>query len=104
PAVKLALKGPASATYPVTVTLSAPEPRLYFDMPCDVGTKGPRKTVRLAQADEAPGCYLAIFPDRDGANEQYSLTLDWADAAGHRGSLAVPVRVIDRDRNQAPTF
>lgn len=104
PAVKLTLQAPSEASFPLTVNLSAPETRLYFDMPCEVGEKGPRKTLRLLEAGKGVPFFLAIFPDRDGANEEYQLALDWTDSAGRRGRAVIPVHVVDQDRQTDSSF
>ena len=71
--------------------------RLYFDLPSTVGASGPRKVVRFETAESTVQVRLGIFPDRDGADETYALTLA-VSGADDRTEI-VPVSVHDQDRN-----
>jgi hypothetical protein len=101
PAVRLTLRPPARAVFPVTFHLSANSPRLYFDdlgTRSSVGADGPRKTVSALDKDARPAVHLAIFPDRDGKDEDYTLTIQCTDFKGEHETLRVPIHVVDQDK------
>lgn len=91
PAIQLTLQASTGASFPLTVTVSANHPRLYFDLPSDVGASGPTKTITLTNTNPID-FYLSIFPDRDGANESYTLSLQ-----SSAGTQNFPISVIDQD-------
>jgi hypothetical protein len=91
PAIELTLQAPASANFPLNVTLSANGPRLYFDLPSTTGSSGPTKTITLSNVNPV-SFYLSIFPDRDGINENYTLTLN-----STYGQQTFAISVLDQD-------
>ncbi len=96
PASGFELSPPAGAVFPVNATLSANGARLYFDEPSSVGAGGPGKS--LAFSDATPQTFrLSIFPDRDGLNETYSLSVHFVDGASHVTNVSVPIGVVDQD-------
>ena len=97
PAVSMTLRPPRDVAFPATGTLTANHARLYFDLPSTVGASGPRKVVRFETAESTVQVRLGIFPDRDGADETYALTLA-VSGADDRTEI-VPVSVHDQDRN-----
>jgi hypothetical protein len=103
PAIKLFLVPPPDARYPARIVVSAREPRLYFDMPSEAGPSGPRKVITLQGPEEA-SLYVSIFPDRDAHDEDYALDVEFTDADGVRRSLALPVHVVDQDRDRRSEF
>jgi hypothetical protein len=101
PAVRLTLRPPADAVFPVTFHLAADGPRLYFDdqgSRSRVGAEGPRKDVLAADKGSRPAVYLVIFPDRDDKHEDYTLTVTCTDSKRSEQTLHVPIHVIDQDR------
>src|SRR5262249_43299098 len=70
-----------------------------FDLPSTAGPDGPRKEIRFEKRDRA-AVYLSIFPDRDGKDEDHILELELTDARGRKQRLALPVHVIDQDRDR----
>jgi hypothetical protein len=101
PALEFRVAAPASAVFPSTATLSANGARLYFDAPSGVGAAGPAKTLSFHNATDRPAFRLAIFPDRDGFDEDYELTL----RLGPGGPITVvPIHVLDQDRTRTPDF
>lgn len=104
PAVRLKLQGFEGAAYPIAVTLSCSECRINFNMPSTVGADGPTKVITLENAGTPSPFQMAIFPDRDGADEQHALLVESVDAIGRKQSLTVPVEVIDHDKRIPLTF
>src|SRR5947209_9034030 len=103
PAITVAIQPPADAAFPATALISSPEPRLYFDQPCNVGPTGPSKTVNFPSAASAV-VLVSIFPDRDGLNEDHPLTIAFTDNNGAQTSKTINVHVIDQDTGQASLF
>ncbi len=103
PATRFWLVPPADTVFPASAILTAAEPRLHFDLPCEVGPDGPRKEVVWRQREKLP-VYLAIFPDRDGNNERHELKIKFRDAREVKESLSLAVRVIDQDRVRTDDF
>jgi hypothetical protein len=103
PALEFYLIPPADAELPAQAVLQADEPRLYFDLPSQTGPKGPRKQLAFTKREKLP-FRLSIFPDRDGKDEQHRLEITFTDTAGHMAKLAVPIHVIDQDRDRPDDF
>src|SRR5213592_4413695 len=75
PLIKFFVLPPTNAVLPVSATLTANGVRLYFESPANVSTGGPSKTVSLSNATTREPVRLSIFPDRDGLDEDYTLTI-----------------------------
>jgi hypothetical protein len=103
PAIEFFIVPPASATFPVRGTISADEPRMYFNRPCETGAQGPRKELRLSRGVKQ-SVFVSIFPDRDDKDESHVITLDLRDAAGRTWQRKLPVKVIDQDRKDEGNF
>lgn len=103
PAVKFYLVPPTDAAYPAKAVVSASEPRLHFELPSEVGRDGPRKEVIWQKHEKLP-VYLAIFPDRDGRDEDHRLKIDFRDARGATASVSLLIHVIDQDRSRPNAF
>ncbi len=103
PAIKVFLVPPPDARYPARVVVTAREPRLYFDMPSTAGPGGPRKVITLP-GPEKTSLSVSILPDRDAQDEDYALDVEFTDADGVRRTLALPVHVVDQDRDRRPDF
>lgn len=91
PAIEISIVPPASASFPISVDLSANHSRLYFDMPSSTSSTGPSKTITFNNASPI-SVFLSIFPDRSDGDETYSLTL-----MSSLGSQVFPIFVEDYD-------
>jgi hypothetical protein len=98
PAETIKLHPPADLAFPAQATITADHPRLYFDLPSDTTANGPRKFVRFDSAQSEVTIRLAIYPDRDGADEHYHLTMTLTD--GDPRVETVPIIVHDQDQNR----
>jgi hypothetical protein len=95
----ITLRPPADIAFPATATLTADHPRLYFNLPSSVSATGPRKTVQFDSAHSTVVVRLGGFPDRDGADEHYRLTVM---LGGDDPRVeTIPITVHDQDRNLA---
>lgn len=90
--------------FPASVTLTANGARLYFDSPSSVGAGGPDKTMALPFAGTRLPVRLSIFPDRDGLDEDYTLTMVFTGADAVRQTNTVPVHVVDQDLQRTNEF
>ena len=104
PAMKHFLKAPQNAQFPVRVTLTSAEPRLYFDLPSQTGPTGPSKSIVLETPSAVGEFYISIFPDRDMTGETHTLMVQHIDAASEQRTEVIDVHVIDQDLNRPPTF
>ncbi|MCB9855849.1 MAG: putative Ig domain-containing protein [Phycisphaerales bacterium] len=103
PLIRFTLTLPESAVLPATATLSADDSRLYFDQPSTVGQNGPRKTLNFTST--TPRSFrISIFPDRDGADETHTLSVNFVDAANTATDVDVAIHVIDQDVGDAAPF
>src|SRR5450755_4319971 len=48
PAIEFGIVPPSGASFPIQVAVSAPEPRMYFDMPSTGSAQGPRKQLTIS--------------------------------------------------------
>jgi len=103
PAIKILIAPPEGAALPARATLSSTEVRLYFDLPCALSARGARKEL-VFKSKKAVEVLVSIWPDRDTRDEQHALTISFTDRKRRTSSLALPVRVIDQDRERAPVF
>ncbi|WP_165225390.1 Ig domain-containing protein [Aquisphaera insulae] len=99
PAIRFDVVAPAAASYPARLVIRGDHPRLAFDLPSTAGAGGPTKEIRLARAGRT-SIRVAIFPDRDGRDEDHALTIDLEDAGGRRRSARVPLHLVDQDREE----
>lgn len=104
PLLKFYLRPPTNAALPVTAVLSANGPRLYFDTPCAVSSAGPTKSLLVNDAATGAPFRISIFPDRDGLDEDYTLTIIFTDAAFVRQTNHVPIHVRDLDLQRSNDF
>ena len=54
PAIRIMIEPPSGASFPASATLSSTQPRLYFDLPSNVGASGPTKTINFPNAAAVP--------------------------------------------------
>jgi hypothetical protein len=108
PHVKLTVKPPSSAIFPVTITLSATgTSRLMMDRPSTMSATGATKTLTFANASEQKDFYIAIHPDRIGGPneiENYTLSLLVRQNNGSQSTQTIPIRVLDQDDNLEPAM
>jgi len=108
PHVKLTVKPPSSAAFPVTIHLTASgTSRLMMDRPSTMSATGAAKTLTFANASEQKDFYLAIHPDRVGGPneiENYALSLQVVQNNGAQNTQTIPIRVLDQDDNLEPTL
>ncbi|MEJ0089004.1 MAG: putative Ig domain-containing protein [Limisphaerales bacterium] len=104
PLIKFDLLPPTNAALPGSVTLTADGARLYFEASNEVSSNGPSMTVYLNDLNTPLPVRLSIFPDRDGLDENYTLTLVFTDANNARQTNTVPIHVIDQDLQRTNDF
>ncbi|WP_217362266.1 CBM35 domain-containing protein [Cohnella herbarum] len=108
PHVKLTVKPPSNAVFPVTITLNAQgTSRLMMDSPSTLSATGATKVLTFANSSEQKPFYLEIHPDRVGGPneiENYTLSLNVAQNNGTQNAQTIPIRVLDQDDNAAPTM
>jgi len=103
PAIKLYLLSPGGASFPATATISATNPRIYFRKPSVASSSGPSANLTLTNST-AFAFYVSIFPDRDTLDDDDSLRVHFVDAGNHTADLAIPIHVIDQDRDRPLDF
>jgi hypothetical protein len=103
PAIKVFVSPPPGAALPATAVLSSNDPRLHFDLPSQARPNGSRKELSFTSTKRQP-VYVAIFPDRDGHDDDLALEIAFSDANGSKTALSLPVYVVDQDRDLEGTF
>ena len=104
PLIKFVVLPPTNAPVPGSARLTANGARLYFESAGEVSTNGPGKTVSLAGPAARETVSLSIFPDRDGLDEDYTLTMVFTDANSGKQTNTVPIHVIDQDLPRTNDF
>src|SRR5215211_5910487 len=104
PLIKFYVLPPTNASLPGSARLTANGARLYFDNPGAVTPNGPAKTVSLTSPSSRIPVRLSIFPDRDTADEEYTLTLVFTGANNARQTNTLPIRVRDLDVQPTNAF
>lgn len=97
PAPRFTVEAPAEAALPARVVLRSSEARLYFDLPSTAGAGGPRKELGFREPGQRGTFRLAIWPDRDGVDEDHELIVELTDAKGRTSEMRLPVHVVDQD-------
>jgi BspA type Leucine rich repeat region (6 copies)/Putative Ig domain/Immunoglobulin domain len=97
PAIKVLVYPPNGLTYPVSLTISASEQRLYFDTPSTTSATGPTKTLTFTNSNPQ-SFYVSIYPDRDGNDENYNLNFFLKSASNVTLNQTLSVHVIDQDQ------
>lgn len=104
PYIKLTVKPPASASFPVTINLKAEgTSRLMMDLPSQLSATGATKTLTFTSASDQKNFLLEIHPDRIGGNgeiENYNLALNVVENNGISHTQNIPIRVLDQDDNR----
>jgi hypothetical protein len=104
PAPRFFIELPGDVALPARIVLRSAAPSLYFDLPSTVGADGPRKELEARSARDRLSFRLAVWPDRDGDNEEYELRVELTDAKQRRATARQRVRVLDQDRQREPEF
>src|SRR5215207_2043721 len=99
PAIKFFIVPPEDAAFPARAVLTSKEPRVYFNLPSEIGAEGPRKVVVFKNREKVP-VLASIFPDREGKDRDLDLQIDFEDASGRKQVLKLRCHVIDQDRNE----
>jgi hypothetical protein len=101
PAIQLKIVPPSDTTFPATAVISCPGPRVYFDEPSTTGLSGSTKTLTFTNNTPLP-LLVSIFPDRDGTDEDWPMTVDFSSANGATRTLYFNAHVIDQDQPARP--
>ena len=104
PALKFYLFPPTNGVLPGSAVLTANGDRLYFDTPSTVSTSGPSKTISFTAAAVGVPVHLSLFPDRDSADEDYTLTIVFTGADSQKQTNTVPLHVMDLDLQRSNDF
>jgi hypothetical protein len=97
PAIKVFVVPPEGVALPASAVLTSTQPRVYFNLPSKVGPRGPSKTLTFNTREKQP-VFVSIFPDREAKNLDFTLQLNFKDAAGKKRTLKIPCHVIDQDK------
>lgn len=103
PAIKIFVRPPSDATFPASAVISSTQTRLYFDLPSTATASGPGKTLSFPNASPVP-VLVSIFPDRDTADENHTLSITFTASGGAQRTQTLNVHVIDQDKALAPVF
>ncbi|MDQ6630870.1 MAG: Ig domain-containing protein, partial [Verrucomicrobiota bacterium] len=104
PLIRFYVLPPANAVLSGSAKLTANGGRLYFDNPSTVSTNGPSKTLTLTNANSRVAVGLSIFPDRDGLDEDYTLTIVFTGANNAKQTNTIPIHVRDLDLQRTNEF
>jgi hypothetical protein len=104
PLIKFFVVPPADAVFPGSATLKANGARLYFESPGNVSPSGPTKIISFANAASRVPVQISIFPDRDGVDEDYSLTIVFTGADARRQTNSIGIHVVDQDTARTNDF
>ena len=97
PAIKVFVVPPEGVALPASAVLTSTQPRVYFNLPSTIGPRGPSKTLTFNTREKQP-VFVSIFPDREAKNLDFTLQLNFKDAAGKKRTLKIPCHVIDQDK------
>lgn len=103
PAIKVLIVPPADAVFPARAVLTASEPRIYFDLPSDIGARGPRKVVEFAKREKRP-VFVSIFSGAQEKDQDYALQLDFQDASGKKQAVRLPCHVLAQGEKAGKRF
>ena len=104
PALRLFVNIPDAAQYPVSVTIEADHPRIYFNNPAFVSEFGPLKVIDGIAEGTVPEFFISIFPDRDFEDEEHLFTIEVVDQEARGFLTEIPIRVIDQDIDRAVEY
>jgi hypothetical protein len=104
PLIEFDLLPPTNTALPGLLILTANGARLYFADASQVSSNGPSTTIYLNDANTPVPVRLSIFPDGDGLDENYTLTLVFTDANNTSQTNSVLIHVIDQDLKRTNDF
>ena len=102
PYVKLRMDPPAGFAFPIIASLAANSPRLMFDTPSTLSSRGPSKVVKFDSPESHPEFLMEICPKHDPGDEEYELTIKFRDAKGRQSGTRIPIHVISQKEIQPP--
>lgn len=97
PAIRLQIVPPSDTAFPATATISCPGARVYFGEPSTADEFGASTTLTFTNSTPLP-LFVGVFPDRDGTDEDYRITVQFTSATGAFRSLNFNAHVIDQDQ------
>jgi hypothetical protein len=103
PAIKFFVVPPADAAYPARAVLTASEPRIYFDLPSEIGPRGPRKVIDFKKGEKRP-VLVSIFSNLEGEDQHHELQLAFQDARGRKQAVKLACHVVDQDKKVQKGF
>lgn len=103
PAIKFFVVPPKDTVFPARIVLTSKEPRIYFNLPSEIGPRGPRKAIDFKEWGKRP-VFVSVFPEREGEDRDLALQLEFQDARGHKQALKLPCRVINQDKKDQKVF
>src|SRR5262245_24273468 len=65
PAINFFVVPPQDTAFPARCVLTCSEPRVYFNLPSEIGAGGPRKIIEFAKWEKLP-VWMSIFSNRKG--------------------------------------
>jgi hypothetical protein len=103
PAIQIKIEPPKTVTYPVHIYLHSTCSRIYFNRSDGSDRYGVGKDIYLASEPKSTTpVWIAIFPDRDGKDEDHKLVLQVFDASNaEKVRSYVPIHVIDQDKDES---
>ncbi|MGG4144057.1 LamG-like jellyroll fold domain-containing protein [Paenibacillus algorifonticola] len=108
PSVKLTVKPPSSAVFPVTINLRTQgTTRLMMNKPSTLSATGSAKTLTFTNASQQLDFELEIHPDRIGGPneiENYTLSMQVIQSNNTQSTQTIPIRVLDQDDNAEPSL
>jgi Putative Ig domain len=97
PAIKFFVVPPRGAVFPAKLLLASSESRLYFNLPSEIDSTGPRKLVDFKNKQKQP-IWVSTFPSRDGTDFDFDIQLLFQDYLGTIQRLKLKGHVINQDR------
>jgi hypothetical protein len=95
PAIKFFIVPPRGVTFPARAVITCKEPRVYFNLPCELGPTGPRKVVEFKDKDKQP-VLVSIFQSRTGGETDPTIDILFQDARGRRQALKLKCNIVDQ--------
>ena len=102
PAIEISIVPPSDGAFPIKATVTAREPRLYFDLPSTGSAQGPSKQMTFDGAQPQPMA-VAAFPAREKKKFESALNIQMSDARSRRWQVTVPLHITFTDRSSGST-
>jgi hypothetical protein len=103
PAIKFFVTPPEGAAFPARVVLTCKEPRVYFNLPSEIGPRGPRKVVEFKKREKL-AVLVSIFPDREAKDQDLVVQIEFQDARGRKQALPLACHVVDHDKKDQKCY